>query len=146
MSNSSICPIDRTLSGATSPEQSGPGSDGKEGVLCIPQSSSITGASPSDCLVLYIQDVRLGRCLTPLQRYSWRILQPLPIQLGPHSDGRRSERETEREREKKRLIDSSMSAPLELFYAKRLGNCTHWSFIFAFLYNFLSYMVSSIPI
>ena len=34
---SSIWPIDRTLSGATTPGQSGPGSDGNEGVLCIPQ-------------------------------------------------------------------------------------------------------------
>ena len=38
-------------SGATSPDQSGPGSDGNKGVLHIPQSSSITGTSPSDCLV-----------------------------------------------------------------------------------------------
>ena len=30
--------------------QSGPGSNGNEGVLHIPQSSSITEASPSDCL------------------------------------------------------------------------------------------------
>ena len=30
----------------------GPGSNGNEEVLCIPQSSSITGASPSDCLEL----------------------------------------------------------------------------------------------
>ena len=35
------------------PGKSEPGSDGNEGVLCIPQSSSIPGASPSDCLVLY---------------------------------------------------------------------------------------------
>ena len=34
--------INKTLSGATAPS-----------VLCIPQSSSITGASPSDCLVSY---------------------------------------------------------------------------------------------
>ena len=33
--------------------QSEPGSDGIEGVLHIPQSSSITGASQSDCLMLY---------------------------------------------------------------------------------------------
>ena len=33
--------------------QSGPGSNGNEGVLYIPQSSSITGNSPSDCLVSY---------------------------------------------------------------------------------------------
>ena len=31
-----IWPIDRTLSGATTPGQSGPGSDGNEGVLRIP--------------------------------------------------------------------------------------------------------------
>ena len=38
---SSIWPIDRTLSGATTPSQSGPGSDGNEGVLHIPQSLNI---------------------------------------------------------------------------------------------------------
>ena len=45
--------MDRTLSGATTPGQSGPGSDGNEGVLSSSQSSNITGASPSDCLVSY---------------------------------------------------------------------------------------------
>ena len=54
MWNSSIWPIDRTLSGTTTQGLSGPGSDGNEGVLCIPQSSSITEASPSDCLALYL--------------------------------------------------------------------------------------------
>ena len=53
MSNSSIWPIDRTLSCATTPGQSKPGSDGNEGVLRIPKSSSIIGASPSISLVLY---------------------------------------------------------------------------------------------
>ena len=43
-----------TLSGATTPSQSEPGSDGNEGVLRIPHSSRITGASPSDCLVSYL--------------------------------------------------------------------------------------------
>ena len=33
--------------------QSGPGNNGNKGVLRIPQSSSITGTSPSDCLVSY---------------------------------------------------------------------------------------------
>ena len=47
---SSIWSIDRTLSGATTLSQSEPGSDSNEGVLHIPQSSSITGTSPSDCL------------------------------------------------------------------------------------------------
>ena len=49
----SIWPIDRTLSGATTLGQNEPGSDGNKGVLRISQSSSITGASPSDCLVSY---------------------------------------------------------------------------------------------
>ena len=49
----SILLIDRTLTGATSPGQSGPGSDGNEGVLHITQSSSIIGTSPSDCSVSY---------------------------------------------------------------------------------------------
>ena len=41
------------LSGATTSGQSGPGSDGNEGVLCIPQSSGITETSASDGLVSY---------------------------------------------------------------------------------------------
>ena len=49
----SILPIDRALSGATIPGQSGPGNNDNKGVFCIPQSSSITGASLSDCLVSY---------------------------------------------------------------------------------------------
>ena len=53
MSNSSIRPIDRTLSSANILGQSGPESDGNEEVLKIPQNASITGASPSDSLVSY---------------------------------------------------------------------------------------------
>ena len=49
---SRIRPIDRTLSGATAPGPSGPGSHSSKGVLCIPQSSSITGVLLSDCFVL----------------------------------------------------------------------------------------------
>ena len=45
---SSIWPINRTLSGATTPGQS------NEGVLHIPQSSSISGTSSSGCLVSYL--------------------------------------------------------------------------------------------
>ena len=55
ISNSSIRPINRTLSSAITPGQSGLGSDSNEGVLHIPQSSRITGTSPSDCLVSYIR-------------------------------------------------------------------------------------------
>ena len=53
MSNSSIWPIDRTLSGAITPGHSGPGNNGNDGVLHIPQSPTITGTSPSDCSVSY---------------------------------------------------------------------------------------------
>ena len=42
MLNSSIWPIDRAISGATTPDQSWPGSDGNEEEFCIPQSSRIT--------------------------------------------------------------------------------------------------------
>ena len=47
------------LSGATTPGQSGPGSNGNKRVLHIPLSSSITGTSPLDCLMSY-QDTRGG--------------------------------------------------------------------------------------
>ena len=42
-----------TLSGATTLGQNGPGSGGKKGIFRILQSSIITEASASDCLVLY---------------------------------------------------------------------------------------------
>ena len=54
MSNSSIRLIYRILSGTTTLGQSGPGSEGNEGALRIPQSSIITGASLSDCLMSYL--------------------------------------------------------------------------------------------
>ena len=54
MSNGSIWPIERTLSGATTPSQSGHRSDINKMVLSITQSSSITGASTLDCLVSYL--------------------------------------------------------------------------------------------
>ena len=92
MSNSSFRPIERTLSGATILSQNGSGSDSNEGVLCIPQISSNTGASPSDCQVSYVghslskRGCRIHRlylcrcfrniCLKHLQRYSRCILQP----------------------------------------------------------------------
>ena len=80
---SSIWPIDGTLSGATTPGQSGTGSDGAEGVLRIPQSSSITGTSPSDCLVSYLGH-SLGEVL-PLYREAIGVLYS-PSWLG-HSLG-----------------------------------------------------------
>ena len=52
MSNSSIWFRDRTLPDPTTAGHSGPGNDGNEGVLPVLKSSSITGASSSDCLML----------------------------------------------------------------------------------------------
>ena len=63
MSNSSVWPIDRILSGAITPSQSGPGSDGNERVLGIPQILTITVASSSDCFVSY-QDARWNGVLS----------------------------------------------------------------------------------
>ena len=45
--------MDRALSDTTIPGQSGPGSNGNEGALRIPQISTIPGTSPLDCLVSY---------------------------------------------------------------------------------------------
>ena len=77
MQFSSIQPIDTAQSGATIPGQSGPGSNGNEGVFCIPQSLSITGTSPSDCLVSYPGHSLRGG-VTSLQRCNRCILQSQP--------------------------------------------------------------------
>ena len=70
----SIRPIDRTLSGATTLGQSGPGNNGNDGVLHIPQISK-AGTSPSNGLMLYPGcSVEWGGGLTPLHRYSQCIL------------------------------------------------------------------------
>ena len=55
--------MDRGLSGATTPGQSEPGSNGNEGMLSIPQSSSITETWLSNCLVSYLGHLLWG--LTP---------------------------------------------------------------------------------
>ena len=54
---------DRTVSDATTPGHSAPVSNHSDGVLRIPQSSSINQASPSYCLGLYQDNV--GRFLLP---------------------------------------------------------------------------------
>ena len=64
MTNSSIWPIDRILSGATTSCQSGPGSDGNKVVLRIPQSSQSTESSPSDYLVSYAGHSLVGSYLS----------------------------------------------------------------------------------
>ena len=65
MSNCSILSTDRTLSGAPTLGQSGPGSDGNERVFHIHLSSSVTGVSPSDCLMSYPEHL-LGVRVLPL--------------------------------------------------------------------------------
>ena len=50
---SSIWHIDKIPSCTAAPSQSGPGNNTNERVLCIPHRSSITGISPSYCLVTY---------------------------------------------------------------------------------------------
>ena len=49
----SIWPIDTTLSGVSTPGQSGLGSNGNEELLHIPQISD-SGTSPSDCFLSYL--------------------------------------------------------------------------------------------
>ena len=49
-----------TLSGAITLGQSGPGSNGDEGVLHIPKKFSITETSPSDSLVSYAGHLLVG--------------------------------------------------------------------------------------
>ena len=68
-----------TLSGATILGQIGPGSDGNERVLRIPQSSGITGAPQSDCLVTHPGHLLEGPNL--LQKCNQCILQPQPTGL-----------------------------------------------------------------
>ena len=80
MSDSSVCSIDGTLSGATTLGQSGPGRDNNERVLLISQSFWI-GSSPSGCLVSYPEYSLGGGRLTCLLRSSWCILQPQPAGL-----------------------------------------------------------------
>ena len=58
LSSAIIWTIDRTLSGAVTPRQRVPESNGNEGVLCIPQSSIITGASP----LYYLMSKQVTRC------------------------------------------------------------------------------------
>ena len=73
---SSIWTINRALSGSTTLGQSGSRSDGNEGVLWIPQRSSINRTSPSDCWVSYL-GLSLEN-LTLLKRSSRCFLQSQP--------------------------------------------------------------------
>ena len=77
---SSIWTIDRTLSCATTPNQSGPGSDVSERVLHIPQSYSITGTSHIR-LFIVINRTLVGGEILPL---GWEAIGVFysPSQLG----------------------------------------------------------------
>ena len=71
MSNSSIWPIDRTLSGATPMSQSGPVSGSNNGYSAFPKTPALL--KPYH----HIEDTR-WESLTPLRRRSQCILQPQP--------------------------------------------------------------------
>ena len=62
------------------PGQSGPGSNGNEGVLRVPQNSSIAGTPPSDCLVSYPGD-SLGGGVLPLRKEAVGVFYS-PSRLG----------------------------------------------------------------
>ena len=84
-------PLDlfRTLSGATTPGQSGPGSNSNEGVLRIPQGPGNTWTSPSDYLVSYSglslegsypsAEVQSVYSTTPVCLFGYMAYQPLEI-------------------------------------------------------------------
>ena len=74
LSNSSILPIDKTLSGATTPGQGDSGDGGNEEVLRIPQNFS-SGASPSDSLVSY-QEHSLGESYLSAEIQSVYFIDP----------------------------------------------------------------------
>ena len=61
------------------------GSDSNEGVLCIPQSSSITGTSPSDCLVSYPGHLLRGVSYPSAEKQFVYSTAPPPQLTGQHS-------------------------------------------------------------
>ena len=75
MPNSYILSINRTLSGATIPSQSGQESNGNKWLFCVPQSFSITEATPLDCLVSY-QDTRWGESYSSTE--IWSLISTAP--------------------------------------------------------------------
>ena len=81
MQFSSIWPIDSALFSTTIPGQSEPKSGGNKEVLHISQSSSITGTSPSDCLVPYPRHL-LGWGFLPLCRVAVGVFySPSPLSM-----------------------------------------------------------------
>ena len=80
MTNSLLFPMDRTSSGATTPNQNRFGSDDNKDLLSIPQSFK-TKVSSSDCLISYPGNSFYA--FTPLHRCSLIILDPLPSSIKP---------------------------------------------------------------
>ena len=83
---SSVWPKDRTLSSATIPAKSGPGSDGNKGVFRILESSSSTESSSSECLMSYpgnsaemqsVYSTVLADCEKELDRNYLRMLHSI---------------------------------------------------------------------
>ena len=68
--------MDGTLSSSTTPGQSGQGCEGNVEVLRIPQSSSISGTSLSDCFVSYVGRSLLG--ILPLCREKRSVYSSAP--------------------------------------------------------------------
>ena len=91
--------MDKTLSSAITPGQSGAGSDGNKGVLRIPKISSITGTSPSYCLVSYPEH-SLGGGL-PLCRDAVSVFYSPKNKEIKREKRARKERRKERKRRKK---------------------------------------------
>ena len=71
----------RTRLDATTQVLIGPGSNGNEGLLCIPQSSSIIWASPSDFLVSY-PGYSLGESYSSAEKQSVYSTAPTPQPTG----------------------------------------------------------------
>ena len=84
MQFSSICPIDRTLSGATTLDQRGPRSDTMKRYSVFPKAAALL--EPHHQIVQCDnQNVRWGGGLTPQQRCSQYILRPQPTEQLSHN-------------------------------------------------------------
>ena len=74
--NNSIWPIEETLTGTTTLNQNGHGSNGNEGEFHIWQSSRI-GASPSGTVLYHTQDTRWGG-MPYTSVYVWSVFSTTP--------------------------------------------------------------------
>ena len=68
------------LSGATIPGQSVPRNNGNEGLFCIPQSPSIPGTSPSDCLMSYPGHLLVGGSYSSAEKQSVYSTAPADLE------------------------------------------------------------------